>query len=92
MTRCPLRPFKENPKAYSEFFQLYSFKEKNALSEPGGFYDQPNAYLEIMSIMDSAVSDSYDIDKTKDSKIAVSDQEQQKTEKLASLGIPITKK
>jgi hypothetical protein len=58
--RCPLRPFLENPREYSEWFSLYSFREKNVMAEAGGYFDQPNVYIEIMSEMASALGDSLD--------------------------------
>jgi hypothetical protein len=88
LTRCPLRSFKENPQDYSEWFRLYSFREKNLPAEVGGYYDQPNAYLEIMSEIDSASSEALDPDFKKN----MMKEEDKKTEELQKLGIPITKK
>lgn len=86
MTRCPLRPFKENPQEYSEIFKLYSFREKGVLSEDGGFYDQPNYYVDAMCEMDSSISDSYNI------KDELKAEEDKKTDALRAAGINFTPK
>lgn len=87
ITRCPLRPFKEDPSTYSEYFQLYSFREKNVMAEPGAFYDQPAVYIEIMSEMDSAMSDAMN-----PKKHPVSQAEDDKLAGLKAKGIVITEK
>lgn len=87
ITRCPLRPFKEDPGTYSEYFQLYSFREKNVMAEPGGFYDQPAVYIEIMSEMDSAMSDAMN-----PKKHSVATEEEDKVAGLQAIGINISKK
>jgi hypothetical protein len=87
ITRCPLRPFKEDPGTYSEYFQLYSFREKNVMAEPGGFYDQPAAYIEIMSEMDSAMSDSMN-----PKKHAVAPEEDEKLAGFKAKGFSISEK
>jgi hypothetical protein len=74
---------------FSELFQLYSFKEKGVTPETGGFYDQPAAYIEAMGILDSAISDSMDPNRSKN---MVSPEDDKKLDGLKSLGIPITEK
>jgi hypothetical protein len=86
MTRCPLRPYKDDPQYFSELFKLYSFKEKSILPEAGGYYDQPNFYTEAMLEMDSAISDSYTA--KEDMKI----EEDKKLKALGALGINFTPK
>lgn len=86
ITRCPLRDYKENPSFYNDLFRLYSFREKNVMAEAGGFYDQPNYYIDVMTEMDSALAD---IDNTKD---GISKEEDKKTQELAARGIIFTPK
>lgn len=88
ITRCPLRPFREDPRSFSEYFQLYSFREKNIPAEVGAFYDQPAVYIEIMQEIDSAMSDSM----SPDFKKKILEDENKKVDALKSLGIPITPK
>jgi len=87
ITRCPLRPFKEDPSTYSEYFQLYSFKEKNIMAEPGAFYDQPVVYIDVMTEMDTAMSDSMN-----PKRHAAPPEEDEKLAALQGRGINITKK
>ena len=86
ITRCPLRPFKEDPQFFSDIFRLYSYREKGFMAETGGVYDQPNYYFEIMSDMDQAVSDSYTI------KEDMKREEDKQLEQLRKAGINFTKK
>lgn len=81
-----MRDYKENPAFYSELFKLYSFREKNVMAEAGGFYDQPNYYIDAMSEMDSALAD---VDNTKE---GISKEEDKKTQALAAMGIVFTPK
>lgn len=86
MTRCPLRPYKENPQFYSELFKLYAFREKGVLAEAGGVFDQPNAYVELMVEMDGAISDS------SDAKEDIKKEEDERVQKLRAMGINFTPK
>jgi hypothetical protein len=86
MTRCPLRPYKEDPQFYSDLFKLYSFREKGILPEDGGYFDQPNYYIEAMVEMDSAIADSYTI------KEDMKAEENKKIKALQAMGIQFTEK
>lgn len=86
ITRCPLRPFKDDPQYFSDIFKLYSFREKGILPEQGAYFDQPSYYLEAMTEMDSAISDSYNI------KDDIKAEEDKKTKALQSMGINFTPK
>lgn len=86
ITRCPLRPYKEDPQFFSDIFKLYSFREKGILAEEGGFFDQPNYYVEVMVEMDSCISDSYNI------KDEIKAEEDKKTQALRAAGINFTPK
>jgi hypothetical protein len=86
ITRCPIRPFKDNPGFYSDIFKLYSSREKGILAESGAYYDQANFYIEIMTEMDSAVSDSYTI------KEDMKAEEDKRVQSLSAMGINFTPK
>jgi hypothetical protein len=90
INRCPLRPYKDDPGYYSELFKLYSFREKNVMAEVGGFYDQPNFYVEAMSEMDSALNDVQDVKEHTEKLLAR--EEDKKTNALAERGIVFTPK
>lgn len=64
LERCPLRPYKDNPFLFSELFKLYNFREKGILPDDGAYYDQANAYVELMLEMDSAIADRMDVKET----------------------------
>jgi hypothetical protein len=85
-TRCPLRPFKEEPQFYSDVFKLYAFREKGVLAEEGAFYDQPNYYVDLMTEMDSAISDSYT------AKEDMKKEEDNRVRQLQAMGINFTQK
>lgn len=82
-------PYKENPRVYSEYFALYSAREKNIPAEDGGFWDQPAIYAEVMAEIDSAIADTMNnTEKTK----YVNPEDDEKLAKLQAAGIPIKKK
>ncbi len=56
------------------------------MSEDGGFYDQPNAYIELMVEMDSAISDSSKIQDD------MKKEEDEKVQKLRAMGVNFTPK
>lgn len=82
LDRCPLIHMRDNMAFYSEIFSLYSAREKGLFAEPGSYFDQPNAYNDLMSIVDIAISDSF---KEKQSREEWVKKEQEKLNK--SMGI-----
>lgn len=85
VTRCPLRPYKDDPAYYSDIFKLYSFREKNVMPEVGGYYDQPNFYIEAMVEMDGAIGDVDDVREKSEKHFSA--EEDKKTQALAERGI-----
>ncbi len=77
--QCPLHHLRDNPRFYSEIFSLYGAREKGLYAEPGSYYDQPNAYNDIMAIMDGAVSDVSDEKQSREDRVK---QEQERINKM----------
>jgi hypothetical protein len=61
-------PVRDNPRFYNELISLYSAREKGLYAEEGGYYDQPNVYSSLMSAIDSAVSETMDMEATKEAE------------------------
>lgn len=89
ITRCPLHPFKENPREYSEYFQMYSYREKNIPAEAGGYWDQPAVYLDIMSEIETASSDAQNPEFVKN---VYKDEDNKLDALMGVVGVPITRK
>jgi hypothetical protein len=64
-------------------FTLYSAREKGLYAEHGGYYDQPEVYNKIMSIVDKAISESYDI------KQRQAEENQKEIDQIRKLGLNI---
>lgn len=54
---CPKRAIYDNPGWYSELFQLYGAYDKGVLLRRGSMEDQPQLYLNLMSVVGGAVAD-----------------------------------
>jgi hypothetical protein len=53
LKRCPLKLVSNTSK---RFLRFYQFMEKGFLPNPGGILDQPNRFLEAMSILNDTVA------------------------------------
>ena len=85
--RCPMIPVRDNPSFFAELTSVYSAREKGLFAEDGGYYDQANCYNRIMSLMDSAIADSYEIaDNMK------KERQEQATRLQGALGVPVKSK
>lgn len=75
---------RDNPRLYGEMFALYNAREKGLPAEPGGFFDQPNVYNELMSICDSALGAVYD------EKDRIQKRKEKQVETLRKMGLNVT--
>jgi hypothetical protein len=54
---CPRRLIKEDPIGFGRLCQLYSLYDKGVLMVEGGWLDQPNYYVEAMTVFSSALAE-----------------------------------
>ncbi len=55
LRRCPLQLITQTTK---KFMRFYQFMEKGFLPNPGGLLEQPNRFLEAMSVLNDTISRS----------------------------------
>jgi hypothetical protein len=60
LTRCPRRPFLENPLWYNAIFQSSAYQEKGMLTEPGTWLDQPAKLIQALQVVSQGASDAQD--------------------------------
>jgi len=56
--RCPNRPLLDDGAFLGQAFTFYNWYSKGEFPEAGTWRDQPNAFIELMAIMDSANNDA----------------------------------
>lgn len=61
ISRCPLRPLKDNVHFFNTVFRYYSFRDNGILPEEGGLLDQSNIYIECIPEIGSAYADAMDM-------------------------------
>lgn len=57
LSRCPRRPFLDEPELLTEVFEAYHWYKQGLLPSPGTWYDQTASFVELMSVVDAAVSE-----------------------------------
>jgi hypothetical protein len=57
LRRCVLRPQFENPEWFAVVFDMYHWREKGFLAEPGTYLDQAWKVPHLMAIVDKALED-----------------------------------
>lgn len=58
LSRCPRRPFLDEPELLSEVFEAYHWYKQGLLPSPGTWYDQTDAFVTMMGAVDAAVSEA----------------------------------
>jgi hypothetical protein len=66
--RCPRRPFLDDPGWFNAVFQSSRFQEKNMLTEPGTWLDQPAKLTAAIHVVEAAAEESRDYKKTADER------------------------
>lgn len=78
-----MTPLRDNPRFYNEILSLYSAREKGLYSEHGGYYDQPYVYNKLMSVVESALAESMDMESIQHKE------KQEEIDSLKQLGLNI---
>lgn len=55
---CPRQPVRENPAVFSHVFSVYTLYKKGLFLDAGAVMDQSAIYLDVMQIVDAAVSEA----------------------------------
>lgn len=58
ITRCPRRPFLDDPQWYNEILRSYRYAQEGMLTEPGTWLDQGAMLVAAFSILDVAVAEA----------------------------------
>lgn len=64
--RCPNRPLIDDSEFFSKAFTYYNWYKKGFLPSEGSWLDQTEAFVELVSVMDSASSAADEILKQRD--------------------------
>ena len=67
LDRCALRPYKEQPREFSDLFRIYRYFKDGHYPDPGTWLDQSARLLTLVDIMDKAYSDASETQKRKES-------------------------
>ena len=58
--RCPRRPYLDNSSWYNHLLEVYGWREKGFLPNPGTWRDQDQRFVSICAVIDKAKADADD--------------------------------